>query len=217
MNSRVTMVDCLRCDSSFEPRKGYVRFCSPKCRYGRVWGDEVNKERSKKASFRWASLSESERAEWVASRSKFHTVESIAKTRERAKQRFDARPWDDLGDDGRRRRVLEEQKGCCNRCKRSTWFDEPLVIEIDHKDGCRDNNQRENLEGLCPNCHSLTVTWRGRNKPSRNGFATVTDEQMKQALISTPNVRQALLMLGLAAKGGNYKRAKKIQQEIIGP
>ncbi len=67
-----------------------------------------------------------------------------------------------------------------------------------------------NLEGLCPNCHSITDTWRGRNKPSKNGVNIVTDEFLLQCLTETNNIRQGLLKAGLSAKGNNYARAKKL-------
>jgi 5-methylcytosine-specific restriction endonuclease McrA len=73
-------------------------------------------------------------------------------------------PFDQLGMENRRRRVFEEQDYKCNRCSLNEWLGQPLVLELEHKDGNNKNNSRDNLEGLCPNCHSLTSTWRGRNK-----------------------------------------------------
>lgn len=43
------------------------------------------------------------------------------------------------------------------------WNGRPLVLELDHKDGNRHNNDVENLRFLCPNCHSQTPTHRGKN------------------------------------------------------
>jgi hypothetical protein len=37
-------------------------------------------------------------------------------------------------------------------------------IEIDHIDGDSNNNTSENCRILCPNCHSLTSTYKGLNK-----------------------------------------------------
>jgi hypothetical protein len=50
----------------------------------------------------------------------------------------------------------------CNSCKLSEWLENPIPLELHHLNGDRTNNAEENLELLCPNCHSLTENWRGR-------------------------------------------------------
>lgn len=47
-------------------------------------------------------------------------------------------------------------------CGISSWMGKPIVLELDHIDGNRTNNEETNLKLLCPNCHSQTPTWRGR-------------------------------------------------------
>jgi 5-methylcytosine-specific restriction endonuclease McrA len=42
----------------------------------------------------------------------------------------------------------------------------PIPLELEHKDGNCTNHNIENLELLCPNCHALTDTYRGKNKGS---------------------------------------------------
>lgn len=39
------------------------------------------------------------------------------------------------------------------------WNDQPLMLTIDHINGRRFDNRRENLRFLCPNCHSQTSTF----------------------------------------------------------
>lgn len=39
-----------------------------------------------------------------------------------------------------------------------------IPIELEHIDGDFTNNKIENLKLLCPNCHSLTSTYKGANK-----------------------------------------------------
>ena len=53
---------------------------------------------------------------------------------------------------------------CCYNCKLTMWLDKPIPLELEHKNGNRRDNRRENLELLCPNCHALTSTYRGKNK-----------------------------------------------------
>lgn len=51
----------------------------------------------------------------------------------------------------------------CNRCSISTWNNEQLALHLDHFNGIRTDNRLENLRLLCPNCHSQTDTYCGRN------------------------------------------------------
>lgn len=51
----------------------------------------------------------------------------------------------------------------CERCDLTEWNGRPIPLELDHIDGDRTHNQLENLRLLCPNCHALTPTYRGRN------------------------------------------------------
>lgn len=45
----------------------------------------------------------------------------------------------------------------------------PLVLQLDHENGIRNDNRKENLKWKCPNCHSQTDTYSGRTK-YRNGI-----------------------------------------------
>ena len=51
----------------------------------------------------------------------------------------------------------------CATCELSTWNSLPIVLEIEHIDGNSENNFEENVCLLCPNCHSQTPTYKGRN------------------------------------------------------
>lgn len=52
----------------------------------------------------------------------------------------------------------------CEICKISKWLDKKISLQLDHKNGKRNDNRKENLRLLCPNCHSLTDTFAGKNK-----------------------------------------------------
>jgi predicted RNA-binding Zn-ribbon protein involved in translation (DUF1610 family) len=56
-----------------------------------------------------------------------------------------------------------EQCGCDGH-----WQNGIISLELDHIDGDNTNNEITNLRYLCPNCHALTETYRGRNKALKN-------------------------------------------------
>lgn len=96
----------------------------------------------------------------------------------------------------------------CNSCSISTWLEQPISLELDHIDGDPSNNTIENLRLLCPNCHSQTPTFRGRNINS--GSKKVSDEELIESINSSKNTREALLTVGLSPKGGNYSRVARL-------
>ena len=56
-----------------------------------------------------------------------------------------------------------------DKCEKCGWCEklegaEFTPCELHHKDGDSSNHKRENLELICPNCHSLTPTYRAKNK-----------------------------------------------------
>jgi len=65
------------------------------------------------------------------------------------------------------KRYLIEKHGekCmeCGWCERSKYSNR-IPIELEHVDGDSENNDLKNLKLLCPNCHSLTPTYKALNK-----------------------------------------------------
>lgn len=56
-----------------------------------------------------------------------------------------------------------------NKCTKCGWnkvnpYSNKIPLEVEHKDGNNRNNLEENLDLLCPSCHSLTETYKGANK-----------------------------------------------------
>lgn len=54
----------------------------------------------------------------------------------------------------------------CGICNIHAYNNTHLNLQIDHIDGDRTNNELENLRFLCPNCHSQTDTYCGKNVDS---------------------------------------------------
>lgn len=52
----------------------------------------------------------------------------------------------------------------CAECGNDgTWKGKPLALQIDHINGNKYDNRKENLRFLCPNCHSQTDTFGSKN------------------------------------------------------
>lgn len=97
----------------------------------------------------------------------------------------------------------------CAKCGiTDEWQGEKIVLELDHINGDRYDNRVDNLRFLCPNCHSQTSTFRGKNIGSKTKVS-VTDEQLLDALKSHSTIRKALRSVGLAG-GGNYDRCHRL-------
>ncbi|MCC3774561.1 HNH endonuclease [Streptomyces sp. UNOB3_S3] len=69
---------------------------------------------------------------------------------------------------GERLRKALLRAGIPDRCAEcdtgTTWNGKPLRLEVDHINGEWWDNRPGNLQLLCPNCHSVTDTYRGRKR-----------------------------------------------------
>lgn len=67
-------------------------------------------------------------------------------------------------------RLLKEEllENRCYSCDLGPlWCEKPLSLQLHHVNGDPQDNRLENLRILCPNCHTQTSTFTGRNKVGR--------------------------------------------------
>lgn len=85
-----------------------------------------------------------------------------------------------------RNKLLSEGiKECkCECCGLSEWMGEEIPLELHHKDGDHYNNDFDNLEILCPNCHA----WKHRlNKTIKKIVKTSVSKYVRKTKTSLPN------------------------------
>jgi hypothetical protein len=67
--------------------------------------------------------------------------------------------------------LIKKRGNTCEICNLALWLEKDISLEVHHIDGDRTNNKVENLQLLCPNCHSFTDNWRSKKGGKLNGRA----------------------------------------------
>lgn len=76
-----------------------------------------------------------------------------------------------------RRYFLEKYNGRCQKCGwgEKNEYTGNVPLQIHHVNGDSTDNREENLQLLCPNCHSLTENFGSRNKQAPKGRSEYYD------------------------------------------
>lgn len=62
------------------------------------------------------------------------------------------------------RRILLSRKPYCWSCGIAWWRKKKLSLEVDHKNGNPGDDRPKNVRLVCPNCHSITKYYKGKNR-----------------------------------------------------
>jgi len=75
-----------------------------------------------------------------------------------------------IGSDRIKKRMIRDgiKEHKCDICGNTEWMGKLIPLELHHKDGDRTNNEIENLEFHCPNCHAQTDNYCSKNIKSDN-------------------------------------------------
>jgi 5-methylcytosine-specific restriction endonuclease McrA len=81
----------------------------------------------------------------------------------------------------------------CAECGICEWRGKPVTLQLDHVNGEHSDNRISNLRLLCPNCHSQTPTFAGRNV--RKGRKVRTCSQCCKSITGKSSLCRKCFML----------------------
>jgi len=190
---------CSKCGIEFlcYGKAGIKKFCSSKCSHSRIRTPEINNKVSLKL-----------KGKLLGNRISIQKRKEIGKKCSLTwKEKLLSVDFDSLSLDSKKRRVILEQNHKCLICEISEWVGKSIQLAVYHKDGNNKNNLRENLRGLCPNCHSQTTTYCGRNTQNR---ISISDEQLLDALLKNSTISATLDLLGKSRTSYYYQRCYRL-------
>lgn len=202
---------CENCETEHTGEYGSGRFCSSKCARGfstKTKRAEINQKVAEKLSGKKTPLT---KEELVARAKKGHAAK-MARWHEKREYRLNNSSFDDLKIGEKRKKIFEEQQGCCSVCGLVEWNDQPITLELDHISGNRKDEGRDNLRLICPNCHSQTHTYKVKNVDNP-GKRKYTDDEITAVLLTEDSLYKVLTKLGMNPHGGNYTRLRRIIKE----
>ena len=176
MNNKV---QCEHCNKEHDGKFGSGRFCNRSCANSRIQTKEINDKRSdtlKNKPFRKRGklpkehrikIGLSNKKTWVKRRNEYirkWKIGEVTGTNKRGNINGFIKKYIKLK--------------YCNKCHKCGWNEINRAsgsspLEINHIDGNSQNNEEKNLELLCPNCHSLTPTYKSLNKKSMRKYKIV--------------------------------------------
>lgn len=108
-----------------------------------------------------------------------------------------------------RHNLIPYECDCCGN--NGEWNNQPLVLQLDHKNGKNNDHRIENLRFLCPNCHSQTENFSGKNSKNE-----ITIEEVKTAIddLGLMSAKEICLYLHRSDNGGNINKIKFLALQL---
>lgn len=157
---------CESCDAEHDGTYGSGRFCGSKCARG------FSTKKDREAINQKRSITNKERGVTFAKRGTTQLTRPEVRAKAEATRSKNVEkkvlfgPFSKLGNKSNwKKRILFDQGGVCVLCQSGQWWNGlPLKFHLDHINGDNSDNSQANLRMICPNCHSQTATYCGRNK-----------------------------------------------------
>lgn len=148
---------CKECDTTLSYEKRTNKFCSSSCA-----ATHNNKKRESKVEYFNCVHCGTEKEKHRASTNTYCSI-ACQHEAQHIKRVESWKAGDTFSKLSVKRYLSEQQEGCwC--CGITEWQGKGIVLELEHIDGDSSNNKEENLSLLCPNCHSQTKTYKGKNR-----------------------------------------------------
>jgi hypothetical protein len=154
---------CSGCKADFvQPSWRKCKYCSDAC-----YKSSVTLEKKSRVRKSIARYTDSERASVLSDCAIQQGVDAYSAYIERWKEGLESGMKGSTSLSRHIRRYLFDKFG--SKCSRCGWCEvhpttNNVPLEVEHLDGDFRNNQEGNLDLLCPNCHSLTPTYRALNR-----------------------------------------------------
>lgn len=158
---------CLECGEKIPFEKRFGKFCSKSCSTSYT-NKQREKKKSKNVCLNCGKITENKKFCSNECQLEYEYKEYI-------KDWKDGKVSGMSGEYGTSHRIkryfLEKYNNSCQCCgwNKENPFTHKVPLELHHIDGNYKNNSEDNLQLLCPNCHSLTETYKAANKSGRKG------------------------------------------------
>lgn len=146
---------CKNCSTKLEYEKRHNKFCGASCS-----ASYNNVLKPKKATKKCKHCDNSIRSQSMYCSQKCQHDYEFSKK----KENYINGLFDEYGPNVIKKLIIDIKGYKCEGCEITEWKNAPIVLELEHKDGISTNNHIDNVCLLCPNCHSQTPTYKGRNK-----------------------------------------------------